>query len=110
MNEKVKLPKDVCDALDSITTYAEDSEIVHLVYTGTCVTWDTKRLSQVTPNTIMQALVIGYEPYITPEEQIKELWKQQEKVCDFANGIREGIRQTLLIHGIKYDWLEGDAK
>lgn len=41
------------------------------------------------------------------EEQIKALWNEQEKVCDYANGIREGIKQTLRIHGIKYDWLDG---
>lgn len=44
------------------------------------------------------------------EEQIKALWNEQEKVCDYANGIREGIKQTLRIHGIHYDWLEGDTK
>lgn len=47
------------------------------------------------------------EPFNREEQQIKALWDEQEKVCDYANGIREGIRQTLSIIGIKYDWLEG---
>ena len=56
---------------------------------------------------IMRALVLGYEPKVTPEKHIKKIWDQNELVCDFSNGIREGIKQTLFIHDIKYDWLEG---
>lgn len=81
MSEKVKLPKNVCDALD----------------------WAKKH------GYLLPALTLGYEPEVTPEEKIKTFWDKQEKVCDYSNGIREGIKQTLLIHGIKYDWLEGDA-
>lgn len=44
------------------------------------------------------------------EEQIKDLWDKQEKVCDFANGVREGIERTLCIIGIRYKWLNGDAE
>jgi hypothetical protein len=47
------------------------------------------------------------EPFNREEQQIKALWDKQEKVCDYANGIREGIRQTLSIIGIKYEWLKG---
>lgn len=117
MTEKVKLPKEVCDALDSITTYAEDSEIVHLVFTGACDTWDTQRLSKVTPNTIMRALVIGYEAEMTAEEQIKELYQDTLMMKSASltssaidEGYRMGIRDALRIHGIHYDWLEGDAE
>lgn len=104
MSEKVKLPKEVCDALDSITTYAEDGEIVHLVYTGACDTWDTQRLSKVDPNTIMRALVLGYELELTPEEQIKQLYVHGDKVTEFFKGYKSGIIDALQTHGIKYDW------
>ena len=82
MSQKVKMPKEVCDALD----FAKKHDY------------------------LVKALIFGYEPETTPEGQIKKLWDEQEKVCDFANGIREGIKQTLLIHGIHYDWLDGDAE
>lgn len=79
MSEKVKLPKEVCEALDLLKKN----------------------------NQLKNVLIFGYEPEITAEEKIKKLWDDQEKVCDYANGIREGIKQTLRIHDIHYDWLEG---
>lgn len=107
MSEKVRLPKSVCDALDycikekyadyEILAYAKDAQFVN----------NLEILNKQNPSELMRALVLGYEPEVTPEEQIKKIWDQNELVCDFSNGIREGIKQTLFIYDIKYDWLEG---
>lgn len=78
MSEKVKLPKDVCDALDWVKKHGY----------------------------LLPALTLGYEPEVTPEERIKERYKNGFK--GNSQGIfRAGIREALQIHGIKYDWLEG---
>lgn len=112
MSEKVKLPKAVCDALDYAKEimHTYDYRIVSKIVNEGFVTEEVKILNKQKPSEIMRALVLGYEPKVTPEEQIKKIWDQNELVCDFSNGIREGIKQTLLIHGIKYDWLNGDLK
>jgi hypothetical protein len=77
MSEKVRLPKEVCDALDflRITKNNSCSEIVYRLY-GKNVHLPDVLLNQ-NSETIMQALVIGYEPELTAEEQIKELYKYQ---------------------------------
>lgn len=111
MSNKIILPKDVCKTLDillSKSPYKDRPDyLIRDLYKSDGLLVDHPALYNI-PSILdlMQALVLGYEPDLTPEERIKGLWNQQEKVCDFANGIREGIRQTLLIHGIKYDWLK----
>lgn len=121
MSEKVKLPKSVCDALDEIQIDIKDkARIFHDISNGfysiKYPAFYEKGLKGLITNKIlmfkiMQALVLGYEPESTKyfyreEQEIKALWDQQEKICDYANGIREGIKQTLSIIGIKYDWLD----
>lgn len=78
MSEKVKLPKNICDALD----------------------WAKKN------GYLLPALTLGYEPEVTPEERIKERYKNGFR-GDSQGIFRAGIREALQIHGIKYDWLEG---
>lgn len=81
MSEKVKLPKEVCKALD----------------------WAKKH------GYLLPALTLGYEPEVTPEERIKERYKNGFR-GDSQGIFRAGIREALQIHGIKYDWLEGDLE
>lgn len=89
MSQKVKLPKEVCDALD----FAKKHDY------------------------LVKALIFGYEPEMTPEEQMKEAYllnKDMEIKDVFEQGMQVGysmgVRETLRIHGIHYDWLEGDAE
>ena len=81
MSEKVKLPKNICDALD----------------------WLKKN------GYLVSSLTLGYEPEVTPEERIKERYKNGFR-GDSQGIFRAGIREALQIHGIKYDWLEGDLE
>lgn len=117
MSEKVKLPEAVCDALGLVKVGLSNYEIVfacknqlfgnkyysHIESMVDC-------LNDVDEEELMRALVLGYEPEMTAEEQIRALWDQQEKVCDYANGIREGIKKALHILDVHYDWLDGDAE
>lgn len=87
MTEKVKLPKNVCDALDDVRNRMTNYSDV-----------------------IMHALVLGYEPeMLQPERELKELvqntFNGEKDLYDM--GYRYGVWDALRIHGIKYDWLEG---
>lgn len=110
MSEKVKLPKDVCDALDYAkdTMHLHDYSIVFRVVNEGFVTEEVKILNEQNPSEIMRALVLGYEPEMTAEEQIKELFKNPPSIRE--RSYRRGISDALRIHGIHYVWLDGDAE
>ena len=112
MSEKVKLPKDVCDALDLMTEfykYPESKIVSYIVRKSFDVDLDKRLLclNEQDADVIMCALVLGYEPELTPEERIKERYKNGFR-GDSQGIFRAGIREALQIHGIKYNWLEGD--
>lgn len=103
MTEKVKLPKAVCDALDWTK---------HINYTNAEICYNIKRKSFKQPveilneqdaDLIMRALVLGYEPELSAEEQIKDLYYCPPEYRE--SSYRQGIRDALRIHGIHYDWL-----
>lgn len=110
MSEKVRLPKSVCDALDycikekyadhEILAYAKDAQFVN----------NLEILNKQNPSELMRALVLGYEPVMTPEEQIKNLYENHLKTSSAHHIYQVGIRDALRIHGIHYDWLEGYAE
>lgn len=113
MGEKVKLPKELCDVFDRVLNCAIPmlpSDLFLEIATGAGTPTMYLAIKNIDHETIMRALVLGYEPEQTPEERIKKIWDENELVCDFANGIREGIKQALRIHGIEYDWLDSDAE
>ncbi len=113
MTEKVKLPKEICDALD----YALYERKLGQVYVLECVErayfHDSKleKLAQQDALEIMRALVLGYEPEMTAEEQLKEKYFNTTYfgMLEDKQIYRDGIRDALEIHGIHYDWL-GDAE
>lgn len=114
MTEKVKLPKDVCDALNLMTEFYKypESKIVSYIFRKSFdVDLDERLLclNEQDADAIMRALVLGYEPELTPEERIKERYKNGFR-GDSQGIFRAGIREALQIHGIKYDWLEGDLE
>ena len=110
MTEKVKLPKAVCDALDWVkdTKKSTNSEICYLIHRKS-FKQPIEVLNEQDTDLIMRALVLGYEPEMTPEERIKERYKNGFR-GDSQGIFRAGIREALQIHGIKYDWLEGDLE
>lgn len=103
MSEKVKLPKEVCDALDYAKKHIPNNLI--LKYTDRC-DWrapETIILNDLLFNTVMQALVLGYEPELSAEELTMQLWSKS------GGYVKDGIRDALRIHGIRYVWM-GDAE
>lgn len=108
MGEKVKLPKAVCEALDAVQKLSTSTTIVFTVmkkqYPELGI---TAILNQQSPDRIMEALVLGYEPELTPEEQLKfVLTKVHDKNIDY----KSGAWYALKVHGIQYDWLEDYAE
>lgn len=106
MSEKVRLPKAVCDALDSVK---DELSISNILMKSARNNLDIPyELVHCDLEKIARALIIGYEPELTPEEEIirrffDNSWKNSSEYRCYQIGIRDALR----IHGIKYDWLDG---
>lgn len=114
MTEKVKLPKEVCDALGSIDRKVLDnSEIFRMSSGKLWVEQELYCLHRADKNLLMRALVLGYEPELTAEELMKEVYflpYQPEAIPNtMEEAFKEGVRAALDIHEIHYDWM-GDAE
>lgn len=116
MTEKVKLPKAVCDALDKVKVfsvskgYELDYKLIITMYLNRNPSLYFEPVLEQDFNIIIRALVLGYEAELTAEEQIKNLYFGCSKSFADDEIYRCGVRDALRIHGIKYDWLEGDAE
>jgi hypothetical protein len=109
MSEKVKLPKDVCDALDLVQKVYEMSpaSIVMAVLQKEHDYDDRiKVLNKQYAGIIMRALVLGYEPELSAEEKLKNLYMEYEIETEYCNGVQNGIIKTLEMLEIQYDWME----
>lgn len=106
MNEKVRLPKAVCDALEDVRNHMfnySHSAVVSKTLNKGWERHELKVLNSQNADVIMCALVLGYEPELTPEEQLKLIiTKVHDKNIDF----KYGAWYALKAHGIQYDWLE----
>ena len=69
MSEKVKLPKEVCDALDIAKSMfpLSNSMIIKLTYLKEWEMDDDIVLNKQNADVIMRALVLGYEPDLSAE-------------------------------------------
>ncbi len=111
MSEKVRLPKEVCDSLDAVGKVHTYKTIISRHITKS---WheEYEFLNEGNIGTIllMRALVLGYEPEMTAEEQIKSFYFNRYSVdnCDYYANVayKEGIRDALQAHKIHYDWME----
>lgn len=108
MTEKVKLPKEVCDALDACkNNHLSNVDIIEFNIRKIFKHKDDSLLNLVNTDLLMEALVLGYEPELTAEEQIKkDFFSIHCTNSEHDYGYRQGIRSALRIHGIHYDWLE----
>ena len=109
MSEKVKLPKEVCDALDNAMTLSRnfDYTIAEMTRHGKWENKELQILNSQNVDVIMRALVLGYEPELSAEEQLKEKY-----FTDYEFGYmeqieiyRHGVKDALKTHGIHYDWI-----
>lgn len=104
--EKVKLPREVCDALDDVKNSVGNKNIIRRNIERT---WNDKYhcLNEVNTDLLMRALVIGYEPELTAEEQTKACYFDIYSSDNHANkAYKEGIRDALKAHAIHYDWMD----
>jgi len=108
MSEKVKLPKQVCDALDFAVNETEmtNTQIVKAVYHKAHAFDELEILNAQDSNEIMRALVLGYEPELSAEEKLKNLYMEYEIETEYCNGVQNGIIKTLEMLEIQYDWME----
>jgi len=102
MSEKVRLPKDVCDALDDARSFLKDFDftILEMTHHKQWSTPNLQILNQQDSDEIMRALVLGYEAELSPEEQTIQLWNKSNPY------VKDGIKQTLLAHNIYYNWMD----
>ncbi len=99
MSEKVKLPKEICDALDYLRKNYSDTDVLFFHLKQNLQSEQYLSLSKTKSEIIMRALVLGYEPELSVEESTMQLWSK-------SNGyVKDGIRDALRIHGIRYDWM-----
>ncbi len=107
MSEKVKLPKDVCDALDKVFDVGySPSQIISTCYHQVFPIDEWAVLNEQIADVLMRALVLGYEPELSAEDELKNFYKKHQKVGEYFDGVQKGIEETLRIHGIHYDWME----
>lgn len=108
---KIKLPKAVCNALDyAIKKGITAPEIVSKTFRNE---WEYDlylELKKISAQVVMYALVYGYEPERTPEEEMKYLFEFYNSQNEFDRAFRQGIKTALFTHGLLYDWMNGDAE
>jgi len=115
MSEKVRLPKEVCDALGLAKSFYSVESITYMSYRKQWSDDSLMILNKIDSLLVMRALVLGYEPELSAEEKAKELFfncnENQFAGFDGPYTIvyRLGIIDGLRTHGIHYDWME-DAK
>lgn len=112
MSEKVKLPKQVCDALDKLQYKYSKCDILYRNMNSRWV-GEYEVINDIDEDLLMIALVLGYEPELSAEEQIKELYMRPPTKGYENSNRREheksycgGMLDTLEILGIHYDWME----
>lgn len=111
MSDKIKLPKEVCQALDSAKEDYRDYEIIKKITDSSWGYYAHVILNTQDADLIMRALVLGYEP-VTPEEIIKDLilhpnYALEDSGIDTIEAAyRQGIYDTLRIYEIHHPWLD----
>lgn len=111
MSEKVKLPKDVCNALDHAMGMNRnfDYTIAEMTRHGNWEIKECEILNNQNVDVIMRALVLGYEAELSAEDVIKNIYTRGYVGHDeHSEAFRYGIKQALLVHGIHYDWMDSE--
>jgi hypothetical protein len=113
MSEKVRLPKEVCDALDKVKKEFlgySFHQIVNRLIDEDSAYKSIKFFNYYNADTIYRVLVMGYEPELSAEELMKEVYflpyEPEATPETMEEAFKEGVRTALDIHGIHYDWME----
>jgi hypothetical protein len=100
--EKVKLQKEVAEALEFAKSKVSKEDIVRW-HVDHIWTDDEKPLQSLSLDHLITALYVGYELEVSPEEKVKEYFLNHLKLEDqvYHNGVLNGILKTLELLNIK---------
>lgn len=109
---KVRLPVEICEALDKVVGIKKMGEIISRTYSGKwgdpeVLVLNDLRYLDVEMDDFIRALINGYQPILTPEEKIKEIYFMPYNMGNRTpwEAYKEGLEDACLIHGIRYDWM-----
>jgi hypothetical protein len=119
-NEKVILPREVAEAIEGLKSQGWTKSGIFGFSTGVkrlALSIDEESYGKtigryfgcMKHDLLMEALVNGYEVESSPEDQVKEFYEVYD-ACDssYRLGIREGVRQTLNLLGIKIEGVNAE--
>ncbi|MGR6546306.1 hypothetical protein [Paenibacillus tundrae] len=107
MSDKVKLTKAQAESLADASKYNDTEKMVRIhMDVPVSKAWmrGSVHLNEITLDTLIRALYIGYEVEMTPEEKIFEIYKTGYARNGFGEediAFREGIALALHTFGIK---------
>ena len=106
IRETVKLPKELCNILDEVKKQCPNGYLL-LRTINRWWTGDYDVLNEIDEDLLMEALVLGYEPELTPENTAERFFRFcPVRSCDTArDSYRRGMIKALEIHNIHYDWM-----
>ncbi|WP_433959340.1 hypothetical protein [Cytobacillus horneckiae] len=109
MAEKVKVSREVAEALESAREIRSDETITNMCIARSFVA-DQEPLNKLNPYIMVKILINGYEVEQTPEELVREYYRFKEmdlkQVTNsydrgFATGALISIKKTLDMLGVK---------
>jgi predicted HTH transcriptional regulator len=96
--EKTKLTKQQAEALEKAHAMYRPDEIV-VIHVEDGLEVPNNCLNELTLNTLIRALYIGYEVELTEQEKIQELWNYKGQLFLGNSPYKTGILDTLKILG-----------
>lgn len=110
MSEKVKLPREIADALSKSKHIGPAAILGHLTQLLIASDQNTTpelfiicRYFEKNPYIMASAIISGYEVEETPEEKVKALFKKYNNETDMHYGYRLAVRECLEALNIEID-------
>lgn len=113
--EKVTVSKEVAEAIEDVRQYYSKAEIIANIYNGrqgaiygTNMPTLIEYAKHNGIETLMRALVIGYQVEQTPEERVREFYESFNAEIMEHVYARTAIRSTLALLGITIEGINAD--
>jgi hypothetical protein len=106
---KITLPREVAEAINNLLESGGERAGIIEYHAKNPNGWagECKPLNGLDLDTLIQALYYGYEIEKSPEDKVREYYEGYEtctpELAGMYAGIREGVRQTLNLLGIKIE-------